>query len=237
MTEETIIKKADAFDAVPTLEDDSAHVAVVDYPWTFSNQDRPGAASNYQPEDWDMEDNERFPEILDELARPLVDGAWMFVFADDDVLPAFRRAVEETFTYRKTLIWDTERMGLGHYFRSRHGYIIAATNGDTDRRVTKAPTVFEAPAPQRQPGRADTYPTEKPARLLEEMLRPVTSPGERVIEPFCGSAPALEAARTLDLRYWGVDVSDDALRRARSRGEQTRLTTATDGGRHTDNHE
>ena len=210
------IHRADAFDAVDDLAPESAHAAVVDYPWTFSNQDRAGAANNDQPEDWEMVDNERLPAFLESLRPALVEGAWVFVFADDDVLPAFRLAVEDAFTFRKTLIWDTERMGLGHYYRSQHGYVLAATVGDTDRRVTGTSTVFSSPAPQREPGTSDTYPTEKPARLVEEFLRPVTEAGERVLEPFCGSAPALEAARTLNLRYWGVDVSKDALRRARN---------------------
>lgn len=232
MSEESgrAIHRADAFDAVDDLEAKSAHAAVVDYPWTFSNQDRAGAANNDQPEDWTMAANDRLPGFLESLRPALVDGAWVFVFADDDVLPQFRKAVESTFTFRKTLIWDTERIGMGHYYRSQHGYVLAATVGETDRHVTSTSTVFSAPAPQREPGNSDTYPTEKPARLVEEFLGPVTEPGERVLEPFCGSAPALEAARTLGLRYWGVDVSKDALRRARDRDRQTTLGGATVDG-------
>lgn len=211
----------DAFEALGNLQTESAHAAVLDYPWEFG--DRPGAENNTQPEDWEMADNGRFPEALRSVVDVLVDGAWLFVFADDDVLPEFREAVEDAANYRKTLIWDTKRIGLGHYFRSRHGYIVAATKGDTDRHVTDVPTVLEAAAPQREPGRSDTYPTEKPASLVEEFLAPVVQRGELVIEPFCGSAPALEAAKSLDLRYWGADVSPDALRRARRREGQTTL--------------
>jgi len=221
--ETVTVLQADAFDALEQLEPESAHAAVLDYPWTFSNQDRAGAANNDQPEDWEMADNDRFPEALASVVEVLVDGAWLFVFADDDVLPQFREAVDDAATYRKTLIWDTKRIGMGHYFRSRHGYIIAATKGDTQRHVNDVPTVLEAPAPQRQPGNPDTYPTEKPASLVEEFLAPVTERGERVVEPFCGSAPALEAAKSLGLSYWGADISEDALRRARRRGGQSTL--------------
>lgn len=217
------IHRADAFEAVRGLEEASAHAAVVDYPWTFKDSDRPGASGNDQPEDWTMAENDRLPEFLEDLRPALVDGAWVFVFADDDVLPAFREAVEETFTYRKILIWDCERVGLGHYYRSRHGYMVAATVGDTNRRVTSTGTVFRAPAPQREPGQSDTYPTAKPPQLVTDVLRPVVESGERVLEPFCGSAPTLEAARRLGLRYWGADVSEDALRRARERTGQQSL--------------
>lgn len=218
------VLQSDAFDALRRLEGASSHAAVVDYPWEFkSHGNRPGASAYQNDEDWEFADKERIGEAIGLTVDALVDGAWLFVFADDDVLPQFRKAVETHATYRKTLVWDTKRLGLGHYFRSRHGYIIAATVGDTDRYVRGVPTVLEAAAPQRQPGRSDTYPTAKPASLVEEFLAPVTNRGERVIEPFCGSAPSLEAANSLGLRYWGADISEDALRRARRRAGQTTL--------------
>jgi DNA modification methylase len=175
-----------------------------------------------------MADNDALAGVLDELARTLVDGAWVFVFCDDDTLPLFRRFVEESFTYRKALIWDTQRMGLGHYFRSRHGFILAATNGDTERYVRNVPTVLQAPAPQREPGKSDTYPTAKPPALVDQFLSPVVEPGERVLEPFCGSAPTLPVARSHGLEYWGIDRSPDALSRARNRGGQSTLSEVTE---------
>lgn len=220
------VHRGDAFGLLPTLEGDSANAAVVDYPWRFVNQDRPGRASFENPEDWDMHDNDGIEAVLEEVARVLVDGGWAFVFTDDDVLPAFRAAAEHSLDYRKTLIWDTKRIGNGHYFRSRHGYIIAATAGDTDRYVTDRPTVLEAAAPQREPGVTTEYPTEKPASLYHQFLDPILEPGDRIIKPFCGTAPALEVAKSNQCAYWGCDVSADALRRARSRGNQATLAFA-----------
>lgn len=220
---EHVVDEGDAFALLEDLPDDHAHAAVVDYPWRFVNQDRPGRASHENTEDWTMQDNADLETALSELPRVLHPGAWVFVFADDDTLPMFRAAVESTLEYRKTLIWDTKRIGNGHYFRSRHGYILAATNGDTDRYVTATPTVLEAAAPQREPGETTEYPTEKPTALYHEFLDPVVNQRERIIEPFCGTAPALEVAKSTQCDYWGCDISPDALRRAREREEQTTL--------------
>jgi len=52
---------------------------------------------------------------------------------------------------------------------------------------------------------------------------PVLLPNEKVIEPFCGTAPALEVARSYDYRYWGCDISPDAINHATSRNKQMRL--------------
>ena len=219
------IDDGDAFDLLGDLPDDYGQAAVIDFPWQFSNQDRPGRRSHENPEDWTMQDNDRLGTVLSEVRRVLAPGSWVFVFADDDVYPAFRSATERALEYRKTLIWDTERIGTGHYFRGRHAYIVAATVGDTDRCVTDVPTVLEAPAKGREPGETKAYPTEKPAALYRQFLAPVVEPGERILEPFCGSAPALEASKSLGCTYWGCDISDDALRRARKRKGQSTLDT------------
>jgi len=213
----------DAFELLEQLPDDFAQVAVIDYPWTFINQDRPGRASHTNDEDWQMADNGDISHILESVRRVVVDGGYVFVFADDDVLPDFRLAVESILTYRKTLVWSTERIGNGHYFRSCHQYVICATVGETDRYVQSTPTVLKHAAPQREPGESPQYPTEKPAPLYYDLLKETTKEGERILEPFCGSAPGLEVAKSLGCNYWGCDVSDDALKRAKTRKEQTTL--------------
>lgn len=220
---EYVVTRGDAFDLLEDLPDGHVHAAVVDYPWEYGDGTTTGRASFHRPDDWDMADNSGIVDVLEDVARVAVDGAYVFVFADDDVLPTFRRATERVLEYRKTLIWDTERIGNGHYFRSRHGYIICATVDETDRYVTDRPTVLEAVAPQREPGETTEYPTEKPASLYHQFLEPVVRRGERILEPFCGTAPALEVAKSLECSYWGCDTSDHALRRARRRGRQATL--------------
>jgi DNA modification methylase len=220
------IQQGDAFKLLPQLKGDTASAAVVDYPWSFVNEERPGRASHENDEDWDMADNADIYSVLEHIARIVNSGGYVFIFADDDVLPQFRKAAERHLTYRKTLIWDTERIGNGHYFRSRHSYIICATVGETERYVTSTPTVLQAPAPQREPGETTEYPTEKPARLYRKFLDPVLKEGEKIIEPFCGSAPALEVANSIGCDYWGCDVSDSAIQRANRRAGQQRLNTA-----------
>lgn len=219
------IVNGDAFGLLEGLSDGFGQAAVVDYPWEFANGSRPGQREHENSEDWTMQDNDRLGAVLSEVRRVLAPGSWVFVFADDDVYPAFRRATERALEFRKTLIWDTERIGTGHYFRGRHQYILAATAGDTDRYVTDVPTVLEAPAKGREPGETGVYPTEKPASLYRQFIAPVVKPGERILEPFCGSAPGLEVAKSLGCTYWGCDISDDALRRARGRKGQSTFDT------------
>ena len=52
------------------------------------------------------------------------------------------------------------------------------------------------------------YPTEKPIALLERIIRASSSPGDIVLDPFCGCATACVAAEKLGRRWIGIDVSE-----------------------------
>ena len=69
---------------------------------------------------------------------------------------------------------------------------------------------------QRDPERTG-YATQKPVKLLERLLLPVTQPGDLVCDLCCGSGTALAAAQGLGCRVAGVDMSPEAVLIARSR--------------------
>lgn len=50
------------------------------------------------------------------------------------------------------------------------------------------------------------YPTQKPLKLLERIVRAASAPGDLVIDPFFGSGTTLEAAARLGRRAVGSDV-------------------------------
>jgi len=237
---------ADAFEALGELEDDSAHAAVVDYPWQFEIQNgtgrmeyrrKPGQGDgvgdrNLTREDamFGMEGDERVPELLNELARVLVDGAWLLCLADDRFQEPTREAIRESeFTLRRNWAWTPESMGMGYYGRVDHYPVPAATLGDTERYVQDRSTLFRIPG-----GRQTEYPTGKPVELYRQMLRPpVIEDGERLLEPFCGSGPGAAVANERGLNYWGCDVDVDAVEGTRERLQEPKLhgqTTLTDGG-------
>jgi site-specific DNA-methyltransferase (adenine-specific) len=65
------------------------------------------------------------------------------------------------------------------------------------------------------------WPTQKPLRLLERIIRASSDPGDLVADFFCGSGTTLVAAQHLGRRYLGGDVLAEAVRITRRR-----LTTA-----------
>lgn len=93
------VEHTDVFDALPELKANSGHAALVDYPWEFDAQNGTGRMSDDRQVtslDYDVTDHDRLADVLNELSRVLVTGAWVFVCADDVVLPEFRRIVESS---------------------------------------------------------------------------------------------------------------------------------------------
>lgn len=229
-SDESAVLQGDAFEALTSPPADFGHAAVVDYPWEFNGDNGTGRFQSTSDgrdfEVYNTEDNSRLGEVLEELSRTLVEGARVFVFADDDTEPEFRRQVEESsLTYRRTVVWDREKFGMGYYHRVQHYPILTATNGDTERYVQDRGTVFRALKNDGSPSHdLGQYPTGKPVELYRQLLaEPVLEEGERLLEPFCGYAPGAAVAHERDLKYWGADTNPDAVETARKRFEQQKL--------------
>lgn len=61
------------------------------------------------------------------------------------------------------------------------------------------------------------YPTQKPVLLLERIINLVTDESDIVLDPFCGSGTTLVAAKLLNRKYVGIDMSSDALELSKDR--------------------
>jgi site-specific DNA-methyltransferase (adenine-specific) len=64
---------------------------------------------------------------------------------------------------------------------------------------------------------ATGYPTQKPLKLLDRVVRASSAPGALVVDPFCGSGTTLVAAARLGRRFAGVDVGPLAIETSAAR--------------------
>ncbi len=76
---------------------------------------------------------------------------------------------------------------------------------------------------QKDPERTG-YPTQKPAALLERLIRASSREGDLVLDAYCGSGTTLVAAQKLGRRWIGIDVSQAAIDLTRSRLQPTPLS-------------
>jgi site-specific DNA-methyltransferase (adenine-specific) len=69
------------------------------------------------------------------------------------------------------------------------------------------------------PLRAETtgYPTQKPLKLLDRIVRATSDAGSLVVDPFAGSGTTLVAAAAAQRRFVGCDVGALAIETTRAR--------------------
>jgi site-specific DNA-methyltransferase (adenine-specific) len=75
------------------------------------------------------------------------------------------------------------------------------------------------------PLRAETtgYPTQKPLKLLDRIVRASSNAGSLVVDPFCGSGTTLVAAAAAGRRFAGCDIGDLAIRTTRARLDASKV--------------
>jgi site-specific DNA-methyltransferase (adenine-specific) len=69
------------------------------------------------------------------------------------------------------------------------------------------------------PLRSETtgYPTQKPLKLLDRIVRASSHPGSLVVDPFCGSGTTLIAAAAAGRHFAGCDIGELAIETTRGR--------------------
>ncbi len=102
---------------------------------------------------------------------------------------------------------ERDRYGKTRYKRDSSGEIISngAKKGVPLRDVWDIP--YLNPRAKERTG----YPTQKPIRLLKQIIELSTHPHHRVLDPFCGSGTTLVAAKLLNRYAMGIDISEDAI--------------------------
>lgn len=53
------------------------------------------------------------------------------------------------------------------------------------------------------------HPTQKPIQLMQALIELTTRRGQLVVDPFCGSGTTLVAAKSLDRRFIGIEISEE----------------------------
>lgn len=118
----------------------------------------------------------------------------------------------------RPLIWSkgqqahAPRPGFG----PRYSYecVLFAARGDRQVRET-INDVIHCPPPKDK-----IHAAEKPADLLAELIRFVASPGDRLVDPTCGSGPIFTAARGKELFVTGIELSADYAAIAQGRAKE-----------------
>lgn len=154
----------------------------------------------------DSEDNYR--SFLAECQRVLRrDTGHIYIMFDSYSLLTLGPLVRQYFEVKNLITWDKVNIGMGHYFRRRHEYIIFATNGNTRKLSSQTfPDVWRFKRIHQAP-----YITQKPVELFQTMIYASAEPGYTVCDPFMGSGSSAIAAIKNQCNFLGCDIAEKAI--------------------------
>jgi site-specific DNA-methyltransferase (adenine-specific) len=140
----------------------------------------------------------------------------IYIMFDSYSLLSLGAIVRDHLDVKNLITWDKVNLGMGHYFRRRHEYILFATNGNNRKIKTRSiPDVWRF----KRIHNAE-YPTQKPVEVFQAMLYASAEPGYTVCDPFLGSASSAVAAMRMGCRFVGCDIADKSLQIAANRIEE-----------------
>jgi len=215
------LSQMDAVDWLASLPNESVDMVSVDPAYeslekhravgTTTRLKHSAASSN----DWfAIFKNDRFPALFAELHRVMKRQTHLYFFCDQETMFIAKPIGEAAgFRFRKPLVWDKQKIGMGYSYRARYEFVLYFEKGPGKRRLND----LSIPDVLRVERVRNGYPTEKPVELNEIFVKQSTQPGEIVIDPFMGSGSAGVAACKNGRVFWGNDLSPKSVEITRAR--------------------
>lgn len=159
-----------------------------------------------------LDTEENYNLFLKECYRVLKNNRHIFLMFDSYSLLTLAPIVRNVFDVKNILVWDKVNIGLGHYFRRRHEFIMFASKGKRKVRLRSIPDIWNIKRFTRAP-----YPTQKPTEIFELMLISSAENDFVVCDPFLGSGAAAIASIKRNCRFIGCDISETSIEVSTSR--------------------
>ena len=213
------LRQSDAIGAMDSLPPGSIDLIITDPPYESLEKHRKIGTttrlkhSKASSNDWfSIFANNRFPAFFAAAHRLLAKNAHLYLFCDQETMFVVKPMGEAAgFKFWKPLVWDKQRIGMGYHYRARYEFILFFEKGKRKLNDLGAPDIIAVPRVW------NGYPTEKPVAISEILIGQSTLPGERVLDPFCGSGSVGVAAVSKNRDFLGVDTAGSALELTRTR--------------------
>lgn len=165
---------------------------------------------------------ENYEAFLKECYRVLKNNRHIYIMFDSYSLLSLAPIARKIFDIKNVLCWDKANIGLGHYYRRRHEFILFASKGKRPLNSKNIPDVWKIKRVV-----ASAYPTQKPTEVFELMLLASANEDYIVCDPFMGSGSSAIAAIKMNCKFLGCDISQKAITFTKTRVEHY-LKTKTD---------
>jgi len=203
-------------EVLPKLEDESVDLIMTDPP--YNKNKNYGVVSDKKPE----KDFWKFNRLwIDRCNRILKDGHHFYFSCSHEQIFKFKEIGEaEGFKFRRLLIWATnecrghmnKRTWLASYepilwFQKREGKY---SYGLFNAYPYPALDVFIVRSPHKNSKEDKKYhPTQKPTRVMENIIAKSSQINDVVLDPFMGSGTTMEACQNLGRSCIGIEINPE----------------------------
>ncbi len=171
-----------------------------------------GDGAKWFDEFHDTEEN--YKSFLSECFRILKPNRHIYIMFDSFSLLTLSPLVRQIFDVKNILVWDKLNIGLGHYFRRRHEFILFASKGKRPLNSKNIPDIWRVKRITQA-----KYPTQKPTELFELMLAGSAEKDFVICDPFLGSGSSAIASLKRGCKFIGCDIAATSIEIARKRIE------------------
>jgi site-specific DNA-methyltransferase (adenine-specific) len=224
------IVHSDALDILAGLAAGTASLIVTDPPYGIAYHSNYYRGRNpHAPisQDWDFQIGAFFAEA----SRALVDGGAIYLFTRWDVYPLWYKEIPKALSLKNAIVWKKDNWSSGDLygnFGNQYEIVMFLTKGRHSLRGKRWPNIWEFP---RIPAKRLRMPAEKPVGLYERAILSSSDKGDLVVDPFCGSGTAAEAARRAGRRFLLGDIDPKMVSMARERVGLSTPTVQDEPGR------
>lgn len=231
MNTHQIIKHGDNTLWLPKLKDNSVKSLITDPPFGVNNQsgaartpEGRAAARKIANDQNTIQAMHTFSAMWEQLAPKMKPESDLYVFTSWQVLEewlTFTKALFRPLGYQRKamLVWEKEGPGMGDLdtWGMCMEFCLYYKRGKWTLNGARRNSVLHTP--QLRP--ADLiHPHEKPERLLEELIKHSTDPGDLVVDPFGGSGSLARAARNTDRSAFVIEYDEFNYKEAVKKFEQ-----------------
>lgn len=202
----------DAVDWLRGLPDQSVNLLITDPPYESLEKHRAIGTttrlkvSKSSSNEWfTIFPNSRFEELFEQIYRVLKKNSHFYLFCDQETMFIVKPIAEQIgFKFWKPIIWDKCAIGMGYHYRAKYEFILFFEKGKRKLKNLSIPDILSEKRIIRG------YPTEKPTALIEVLIEQSSCEDEVVADPFFGSGATIIAAKNLNRKAIGTDISEAA---------------------------
>jgi DNA modification methylase len=232
MLETNRIHKIDCLEGIKQIPDNSVDLIITDPPYNIGQDNKRTKVGNVimtNKEAWGEWDNYEtvefelfFTNYLKECFRILKEGGVMYCFsAREDNGFYIHKAVDIGFTYLNSLCIVKDNP-LPHFaktnYRSAFELCFYVCKGDKPKTFNFISQQECINVYRYLIGIKDTtHPTEKPLKFFRRLVKISSNEGDLVFDGFMGSGTTAVAAKQLNRKYLGFEISEDYLEMAKKR--------------------